>query len=59
MLLVIKKEFLFQKKFFKFFYDTENYQKNYTKIQKDMMKNKLPTNRQFIEQFTKAIGQYD
>ena len=33
--------------------------KNYTKIQKDMMKNKLPTNRQFIEEFTKAIDQYD
>ena len=32
--------------------------KNYKKIQKDMMKNKLPTNKEFIEQFVKAIEDY-
>ena len=32
--------------------------KNYKKIQKDMMKNKLPTNKEFIEEFVKAIEDY-
>jgi len=32
--------------------------KNYKKIQKDMMKNKLPTNKEFIEELTKAIDDY-
>ena len=32
--------------------------KNYKKIQKDMMKNKLPTNKEFIEEFVKAIDEY-
>jgi len=32
--------------------------KNYKKIQKDMMKNKLPTNKEFIEEFVKAIDDF-
>ena len=31
---------------------------NYKKIQKNMMKNKLPTNKEFIEEFVKAIEDY-
>ena len=51
--------FVSKRNFSNFFMTLKTIKKNYTKIQKDMMKNKLPTNRQFIEQFTKAIGQYD
>ena len=32
--------------------------KNYKKIQKDMKKNKLPTNKEFIEKFIKSISEY-
>jgi len=32
--------------------------KNYKKIQKDMKKNKLPTNKEFIEKFIKSINEY-
>ena len=41
MLLEIKKEFLFKKKFYKFFGTLNNIKKNYKKIQKDMKKNKF------------------
>ena len=33
--------------------------KSYKKIQKDMKKNKLPTNKEFIDQFTKLISDYN
>ena len=33
--------------------------KSYKKIQKDMKKNKLPTNKEFIDQFTKSISDYN
>ena len=36
-----------------------NIKKNYKKIQKDMKKNKLPTNKEFIDQFTKSISEYN
>ena len=32
--------------------------KNYKKIQKEMIKNKLPTNKDFIEKLTKSINEY-
>ena len=32
--------------------------KNYKKIQKDMIKNKLPTNRDFIEKFIQTIDEF-
>jgi hypothetical protein len=32
--------------------------KNYKRIQKDMKKNKLPTNKEFIEEFVKSIDDY-
>ena len=32
--------------------------KNYKKIQKDMKKNKLPTNKEFIEKFIKLINEF-
>ena len=35
-----------------------NIKKNYKKIQKDMAKNKLPTNKEFIEQFVKSIDDF-
>ena len=41
------------------FFGTLNYiKKNYKRIQKDMMRNKLPTNKEFIEEFVKAIDSY-
>ena len=38
--------------------DINEAKKNYKKIQKDMMKNKLPTNKEFIEEFVKAIDDF-
>ncbi|MDC1158851.1 glycosyltransferase [Pelagibacteraceae bacterium] len=35
-----------------------NIKKNYKKIQKDMRKNKLPTNKEFIDRFVKLIGEF-
>ena len=32
--------------------------KNYKKIQKEMIKNKLPTNKEFIEKFTQSINDF-
>ncbi len=41
------------------FFQTINYiKKNYKKIQKEMIKNKLPTNKEFIEQLSKIIDIY-
>ncbi len=54
-----KKGIFVAKRNFLNFFGTLNYiKKNYKKIQKDMTKNKLPTNKEFIEEFTKAIDDY-
>ena len=50
--------FITQRNFLNFFGTLNQIKKNYKKIQKDMMKNKLPTNKEFIEEFTKAIDEY-
>ena len=50
--------FVAKRNFLNFFGILNNIKKNYKKIQKDMMKNKLPTNKEFIEQFVKAIDDY-
>ena len=44
--------------FLNFFGTLNHIKKNYKKIQKDMMKNKLPTNKEFIEEFVKAIDDF-
>ena len=54
-----KKGIFVAKRNFLNFFGTLNYiKKNYKKIQKDMTKNKLPTNKDFIEEFAKAIDDY-
>ena len=54
-----KKGIFVAKRNFLNFFGTLNFiKKNYKKIQKDMMKNKLPTNKEFIEKFVKAIDEY-
>ena len=54
-----KKGIFVAKRNFLNFFGTLNYiKKNYKRIQKDMMKNKLPTNKEFIEEFVKAIDSY-
>ncbi len=50
--------FITQRNFLNLFGTLNQIKKNYKKIQKDMMKNKLPTNKEFIEEFTKAIDDY-
>ena len=50
--------FIAKRNFLNFFGILNHIKKNYKKIQKDMMKNKLPTNKEFIEQFVKAIEDY-
>ena len=50
--------FITQRNFLNFFGTLNQIKKNYKKIQKDMMKNKLPTNKEFIEELTKAIDDY-
>ena len=50
--------FVAKRNFINFFGVLNHIKKNYKKIQKDMMKNKLPTNKEFIEEFTKAIDDY-
>ena len=37
----------------------KNIKKNYKKIQKDMKKNKLPTNKEFIDKFIKYIDDFN
>ena len=55
-----KKGIFVAKRNFLNFLGTLNYiKKNYKKIQKEMMKNKLPTNKEFIEEFVKAIDEYN
>ena len=50
--------FIAKRNFLNFFGILNHIKKNYKKIQKDMMKNKLPTNKEFIEEFVKAIEDY-
>ena len=50
--------FITQRNFLNFFGTLNQIKKNYKKIQKDMMKNKLPTNKEFIEDFVKAIDDF-
>ena len=50
--------FVAKRNFLNFFGTLNHIKKNYKKIQKDMMKNKLPTNKEFIEEFVKAIDDY-
>ena len=50
--------FVAKRNFLNFFGTLNHIKKNYKKIQKDMMKNKLPTNKEFIEEFVKAINDY-
>ena len=50
--------FVAKRNFLNFFGVLNHIKKNYKKIQKDMMKNKLPTNKEFIEEFVKAIEGY-
>ena len=50
--------FVAKRNFLNFFGVLNHIKKNYKKIQKDMMKNELPTNKEFIEEFVKAIDDY-
>ena len=50
--------FVAKRNFLNFFGILNHIKKNYKKIQKDMMKNKLPTNKEFIDEFVKAIEDY-
>ena len=50
--------FVAKRNFLNFFGTLNHIKKNYKKIQKDMMKNKLPTNKEFLEEFVKAIDDY-
>ncbi len=50
--------FVAKRNFLNFLKILNHIKKNYKKIQKDMMKNKLPTNKEFIEEFVKAIEDY-
>ena len=51
--------FVAKRNFLNFFGILNHIKKNYKKIQKDMMKNKLPTYKEFIEDFVKAIDEYN
>ena len=50
--------FIAKRNFLNFFGILNHIKKNYKKIQKDMMKNKLPTNKEFIEEFVKVIDDF-
>ena len=50
--------FVAKRNYLNFFGTLNQIKKNYKKIQKEMMKNKLPTNKEFIEDFVKAIDDY-
>ena len=50
--------FVAKRNFLNFFGTLNHIKRNYKKIQKDMMKNKLPTNKEFIEEFVKAIDDF-
>ena len=50
--------FVAKRNFLNFFGTLNHIKKNYKKIQKDIMKNKLPTNKDFIENFVKAVDDF-
>mgnify|MGYP001314077941 CR=1 FL=1 len=47
-----------KRNFLSFLGTLNNIKKNYKKIQKEMKKNKLPTNKEFIDNFVKCIEDY-
>ena len=47
-----------KRNFINFFGTLNHIKKNYKRIQKDMKKNKLPTNKEFIEKFVKSIDDF-
>ena len=51
--------FVSKRNFISFFGILNNIKKNYKKIQKDMKKNKLPTNKEFIDKFVKYIDDFN
>ena len=50
--------FVAKRNFINFFGTLNHIKKNYKRIQKDMKKNKLPTNKEFIEKFVKTIDDF-
>jgi glycosyltransferase involved in cell wall biosynthesis len=50
--------FVAKRNFINFFGTLNHIKKNYKRIQKDMKKNKLPTNKEFIEKFVKSIDDF-
>ena len=51
--------FVTKRNFLSFLGTLNNIKKNYKKIQKDMKKNNLPTNKEFIDKFIKLIDDFD
>jgi len=51
--------FVTKRNFLSFLGTLNNIKKNYKKIQKDMKKNKLPTNKEFIDKFIKLIDDFN
>tara|TARA_B100001057_G_scaffold33526_1_gene30432 strand:- start:1946 stop:2971 length:1026 start_codon:yes stop_codon:yes gene_type:complete len=51
--------FVSKRNFINFFGTLNNIKKNYKKIQKDMKKNKLSTNKEFIDKFVKYIDSFN
>ncbi len=51
--------FVSKRNFLSFLGTLNNIKKNYKKIQKDMKKNKLPTNKEFLEKFIKYIDDFE
>jgi len=50
--------FVAKRNFINFFGTLNHIKKNYKRIQKDMKKNKLPTNKEFLEKFVKSIDDF-
>jgi len=51
--------FVSKRNFINFFGTLNNIKKNYKKIQKEMKKNKLPTNKEFIDKFINYIDDFN
>jgi len=51
--------FVTKRNFLSFLGTLNNIKKNYKKIQKDMKKNKLPTNKEFIDKFIKLVDDFN
>ena len=51
--------FVAKRNFADFFNVLNHIKKNYKKIQKELAQNKLPTNKDFIVQLSKAINEYE